>query len=812
MAIPLSLISAIANMAGDAFTNVGNFARNKSLERRKNNLESYNNIADGRTADFLMNEQLKANKLANMANYFDWGGEMNIPYDPNKYIWNPEPDGITMPQSYRDSYTPINIDPMYKTSIGLDEPKETNKVTTGGGDPIGGLVAAVRGLDQSVGSSIGNDYHSNVGDVVNAIPLMSSLGGAINRVAGVKTRQDELLRQQQESNYLANTASRAAVATSFDDQSLNGPTGVNTHVNPYKAMNHTSAVVGSTLLAGPLAGIGASIFNRKAHEKAKKQNELLSSQLKQNFDFAQRSTSNAIDNIKHNQINNLIANTRAYGGPLDYDYSMSQLGLLGNIFGSQPNTFAFGGMPEVNTIGAGGSHEENPNGGVPMGIDKNGVPNLVEEGEATYNNYVFSDRLEVPEKLCKRLHIKKGSTFAEAAEAVSKEAEERGGSDPIANAGKESQLADLRAAQEVINNLNKAAKSQSNFNSLMSESEQQPNMFSGGGPLDTIDSGFTSLRNGLDVTTKRPLDPETQLAYDRWGISPNLNMNPTSFFGYTDELSAQEPLTPSTTEEKEEPKRVIERKLGLLPTEMRYASIAGPALGLGLSSLPETYDNPKIMENMAKIAGRYTPASYTPTGEKLNFEASPLDIISSQIQAQGAANEKGILASANLNPAAAASALLANSYNTQKALADATLKADMANFEKQKAVSDFNRATDAANAQGFMKAAAMNNASESAANELISNLYRDSAKLRQQIDAAKTMAQSSNLTSIFDNIGSLGRENLMFNMINTDKSKLYSITPNGEVLFKKGALNPDGTLTKKALTEFFKSNNNKKND
>lgn len=752
MAIPLSLITAIANMAGDAVSNTGNFVKNKSLERRKNNLESYMNIAKGREADYWMNEKLNANKQLGLANLFAEGGE---------------------------------------TQSGSMN-----------ADAITGLIAAIRGLDQSVGTTLGNDYHSSVGDVVNGIPLMSTLGGAINRVAGVKTRQDELLREQQESNYLANTANRAAIATSFDDQSLNGPTGVNTHVNPYKAMNHTSAVLGSTLLAGPLAGIGASIFNRKAHDKAAKQNEMLSSKLKQEYDFTQRSTANAIDNIKHKQINGLMANMNAYGGPLDYDYNMTQLGILGDALSPLQNRFAFGGgMPDVNTIGEGGTHEENPNGGVPMGVDNNGIPNLVEEGEVTYDNYVFSNRLTVPKAMCKKLNIKEGITFAEAAEKISAEAKERSDNDPIANAGKETQLKDLIAAQEVVNNLNKAAKSQQNFRDI---SEKPANEFSFGGPIDVqFDPNKYVYNEGeYNPSYVDYIAPNIDQA-----LVPNKLNTPFSEQPGIPQIDVPKQGFAASKEESLVSKDID--KVDLLPTNMRYASAVGPALGLGLASLPETYNNPRILENMAKIAGRYTPTAYTPAGQKLEYQPTPLDYITSQIEAAGAANAKSILASSNLNPASATSALLANAYNTQKALADATMKADEVNFEKKKAVADFNRKTDALNAEGIMTAAAANQKAEAGVKSLMAGLYGEAAKMRQEMDAAKTMAQSSNLTSIFNNIGGIGKENMMMNMINTSPSNLYSITSDGNIVFKKSAFNADGTLKPETIDALIKAREDK---
>lgn len=53
-------------------------------------------------------------------------------------------------------------------------------------------------------------------------------------------------------------------------------------------------------------------------------------------------------------------------------------------------------LTEYNT---GGLHEENPHGGIPLGVGSNGKPNTVEEGETSYlvegKKYVFSNRLIV---------------------------------------------------------------------------------------------------------------------------------------------------------------------------------------------------------------------------------------------------------------------------------------------------------------------------------------------------------------------------------------------------------------------------------
>lgn len=69
---------------------------------------------------------------------------------------------------------------------------------------------------------------------------------------------------------------------------------------------------------------------------------------------------------------------------------------------SLTNEFKSGGDLGAHTDGvsslvtlfeAGGTHEENPMGGIPQGIGSNGKPNLVEEGETKWDDYIFSNSI-----------------------------------------------------------------------------------------------------------------------------------------------------------------------------------------------------------------------------------------------------------------------------------------------------------------------------------------------------------------------------------------------------------------------------------
>lgn len=104
----------------------------------------------------------------------------------------------------------------------------------------------------------------------------------------------------------------------------------------------------------------------------------------------------------------------------------------------------------VTFINNGGTHEQNPFEGVPMGVAPDGQPNLVEEGEVLYKDYVFSNRLHPTDKELKESNLPKkykGHTFALIAEDMSKESAERP-NDPISKRGLEASLGKLASLQE----------------------------------------------------------------------------------------------------------------------------------------------------------------------------------------------------------------------------------------------------------------------------------------------------------------------------------------------------------------------------
>ena len=118
-------------------------------------------------------------------------------------------------------------------------------------------------------------------------------------------------------------------------------------------------------------------------------------------------------------------------------------------------------------IGNGGSHEANPNEGVQVGVDPQGIPNLVEEGEVIWNDYVFSKRLKVPRAFKAKYKFKDGGllSFADAAKKFAEENKERP-NDPISKRGRDALLTALMDQQEEVRLKKQQREARDQFNSL----------------------------------------------------------------------------------------------------------------------------------------------------------------------------------------------------------------------------------------------------------------------------------------------------------------------------------------------------------
>lgn len=303
-----------------------------------------------------------------------------------------------------------------------------------GGSGAGAIGAAAGDL---IGGAISGGYQSGAGDVFNKIGDIGSkipgpwgaiigggakvLGGVVNAAFGSKVDQEKLNAANEGTATLNSFKSNAS---SFDDVK-----GVQAIANVQDAYKGGWFAKGS----------------------ARKKNEELRRQRAEAMSFADRSVENNVENLAEDQMNDMLSTYAAFGGPLHTN-------------GADWNT-------GITIVDNGGSHESNPLEGVPMGIAPDGQPNLVEEGEVIFNDYVFSKRLRVPKAVREKYKLRgtKDLTFADAAKKAQKESEERP-NDPISKRGLEAAMQGLMVEQE-------------NVRQKKAERESKKAIFAYGGPF-----------------------------------------------------------------------------------------------------------------------------------------------------------------------------------------------------------------------------------------------------------------------------------------------------------------------------------------
>lgn len=344
-----------------------------------------------------------------------------------------------------------------------------------------GAVGALGTLGNVLEGAISNGFSTKGGAILSgvgdaAMQINPIVGGAIKAVSGLVNRGFGTKWNQEG---IANAEGQ-----------IEGLNNFQSGASDFDALTQDFTRVGAlnkTIKASDLGEDGWFV-NRTTN----KANEL-NTDLGNAYNFAMRNINNVADNISSNTLANLERNYAAFGGPLF-------------AYGGQTHGSDFtNGLMFINN---GGTHESNPYEGVPISMDQEGNPNLVEEGEVIWNDYVFSNRLKVPKSIKKKYKLgKREMTFANAIDKLSKESEERP-NDPISMRGLENVLMHMAIEQETI----KSKK----------QPKEKGNKFATGGPFGEATSPFASagvyIPNWVDTVNALTLDE-----YNRYATSNGLS-------------------------------------------------------------------------------------------------------------------------------------------------------------------------------------------------------------------------------------------------------------------------------------------------
>lgn len=422
-----------------------------------------------------------------------------------------------------------------------------------------------------------------------------------------------------------------------------------------------------------------------------------------------------------------------------------------NKKGEGGNLFSNGGeFTNGATIFAnGGSHESNPNSGVQQGIGENGLPNLVEEGEVKYNDYIFSNRLTVPKKSAKEFNVPKsyeGKPFSKVAKSLQKESKERP-NDPISQNGLNNGMEKLESLQEFVR-----AKNQM-------KDKSSANVFAGGGPKKLLGDlpgiGLAGITNGSD-----PM----QLA--RSGGMEFAKGSPQS--------------TP-----------------GIGMDALRYAPALGSAVGVitdlfGKTNKPDYSNAKSITDSVQKV-------STSPVGNYMEYKPLDRDYYTNKLAAQSGATRRALQDASGGNRANYASNILAADYAAQSKLGDLSRQAEESNLAQRQQVENFNRGTNMFNTQTTLSANSTN------ANMGLQAAMA-AANIRNNQDMASSAGRSANLTNLFDNIGEIGREEMSRKMVVDNPSLYYTIGRDGSIKYKDEYYDLPDTKKKQIASDAKKRN------
>lgn len=823
--------------------------------------------------------------------------------------------------SLKNTFSGQNLTDIAKGSIGA----LGSIVGQVGGNLIdGGLQSGAGNTISSIGSTVGSAI-STVNPLVGGMVSVGSglIGGLTNRMFGSKLNQENINQVKGNISSTANTY----FGGSADDL--------------------MSQLSGASMLGNiNRSDIGKDgWFSHKAKNltnKLRAQAEAANTRLYNNFN-------QAADVTNENQFLQSMYNVEAFGGPLfkeggimikkenrgkftesanranmgvqeyarhilankeDYSPTLIKRANFARNFGGRK---AFGG--DLNTYGGtynggleyinnGHTHSENPYGGVPMGTDRNGTPNLVEEGETIWNDYVFSNRLKVPETLTDKYKLSKDITFAEASKKLGKEIEETP-NDPISKRTFNSFMQDLQQSQEEVKAKKELAKAKRQFNKLSPQEQlgilngtpvqgdntmlsnpneivsNEPQQFDDGGWMfDNMWEGAPEYQNsylkgnipyyqgkvsskgysvkdiegtdnyknftkyaltlpdnhnywqtlsnktGKDVTylknnyerlrndgklgwvhrTPKFNNISTQAdtpftiyqPLDALGNQKPFNMLSPYGMGYSanDIVSFSDRVdangnTVIDLKNKEfistDTKKKTNNKEdnGLLPTWMRYAPIVGSAIGAASSLLskPDESSADAIL-TAAREAGQYTPISFNPIGDYIQYNPFDRDYYINKLNAESGAARRAIINQASGNRGNAMAGILAADYNAQNQLGALARQAEEYNLAQRQKVAEFNRGTNMFNTEGMFKADTANQAAKMQARSTLLQGTMQAERLRQAARQQLAAERSANLTNLFNNIGNIGRENMNFNILNTSAAFPWAMTNKGESKYK----------------------------
>jgi hypothetical protein len=416
-----------------------------------------------------------------------------------------------------------------------------------------------------------------------------------------------------------------------------------------------------------------------------------------------------------------------------------------------------GSLEELNGVtkfNTGGSHSQNPYNGIQQGIASDNIPNLVEEGELKYNDYIYSARLKPSKSLLKQYNLPEkyaGKTFAEIGDKLQKESEERP-NDPVSLQTLNDWMSRLQNAQEeykakdeerrlakVVDNMSDEEKA------ILLSSLEQPMAQQEG-----IDLSQPMYAKGGKIHIKPSKRGTFTAAAKKHGKSVQAFASQV--------LANKENYSPAMVKKANFARNAArwhEDGGHLYPDGgnfeyLRYA----PAIGAGLGALyawtqPKDYEYPNELRGLAT---EFKPISAPHVGGRLSYTPYDINLGDAENLAMQAAALRANRVRANRGQEAASAIGLLNTFEKQNALRN--LEWQQANEANRKAIAQYNLGIDQFNAQRDSQYDQLNQ-------QILNNRLNMLSKAAQAANVSRT-AWANNVSSttenFFNQLGNVGRD------------------------------------------------------
>ena len=562
-----------------------------------------------------------------------------------------------------------------------------------------------QGRTDNIGGKIGSGI-SNIGGAVGsalsavnpllggAVSLASGLlGGGLTALVGADFNEENIADIENQNTINKNTTVASGSFQNIADQWKNQVWG----------REFTKDDIGEE-------GVWSNSVSKK-FRALKKETLQADRQLLANYD-------NSIDNTGRQISMAERANIFARGGNLDRG-SMTHGGIFDN------------GVIFINN---GGEHNNNPYGGVPMGMDQQGALNLVEEGEVVYNNFVYSG-MKAPKTIRKKYSMRGAKdTYADIAKKLAKESEERP-NDPISKRGLEANLIQLAIDQE-------------NMKKKKTSNNRQGNIFNDGGPL-----GYTiSLP---DIGDNEYTDDDFIMSY----VPGRKEAPKSTFAGHLGDDADKISKTKSGGY------NIFGDVDGSI---LRYIAPIGDSIfGIIQNALtPNDYSHADRIERAATSLATPTRVSHTPFGDYMRAEHIDPNSVTNKLAAESAALRNTLR---NTSSASRNAALLAADRSAQDATGDALMKVAEQNLARDKEALTHNNAIKQANSELGLRAAMANADMEQRGKASAFQGILQATAMRKAIEDASNQALTSNINSLWSTLGSIGQEEATKKMIQSGR-------------------------------------------